>query len=1107
MNPPVSKQLVKFLLVDDLEDNLLALRALLKREGLELLQARSGPEALELLLVHDVALAILDVQMPGMDGFELAELMRGTERTRRIPIIFITAGMMDAQRRFRGYEKGAVDFLFKPIEPHILSSKAEVFYELYCQRQEVACQRDALLASATRLEAANAQLEAEIAERRRTEATLRQSEERLRLAAEAARFGTYDADLLANRLYWSPQLKAIVGVPPEAEPPPPDSTPPFIHPEDAEHVRQVIQRACEPAGNGVVEDEHRIVRPDGSVRWVQVKGQVQFAGDWTTTPAGTIHGGDRRYHRPAKARATAGGAESRSGTGRRRPSARRVPQRADRFGHSPASRIPRRGGDRGRGASSRRSHLFRTHPGHLWPGHCRRADRGPGDRQLRPGDVRGQSHHLPAHCDGRSVVRAWRELCAAHGIRAAHSTPIFGPDGMAVAALFMVSGEARPPGEWELRLADFGAHMAAIVLERQRAAASLRRSERSLAAELDAAQRLHEVSTQLIQADDIEALYARILDTAAAILHSDFASLQMLHPEAGHGGALRLLGYRGFSPEAAALWEWVTPASQSTCGEALRTGRRVLVTDVHACDFLAGTDGLRAYLQTGIRAVQTTPLFSRTGALLGMISTHWREPHEPAASELRALDVLARQAADLIERKRSEDALVHAKAVAETANAAKSQFLANMSHELRTPMNAILGMIDVALPKATDPTVQDCLRTAKGSADLLLTLLNHVLDSAKIESGKLELESAPFSLRRMLDQITRVLSVQASEKGLSFYCRIPEKTPDAVLGDRTRTQQVLLNLAGNGIKFTEHGEVEIGLHASTSDGQAHLEFFVRDTGIGIPPERLEHIFEPFAQADASMTRRFGGTGLGLSIAKNLAEMMGGTIGVESQVGKGSTFYFTVRLPLTDEPPVDFEAPAVIPSTAPGPLRILLAEDNPANQKLATYLLQDRGHVVEIACDGHEAIALAERNRYDVILMDVQMPGMGGLEATTAIRRRENSNSRVPIIAMTAHAMKGDREVCLAAGMDGYLSKPVHSQELIGLVESLACNVWPRGLNRHARRARLRTGGNAHAGSGNRVQPRPGARSVLRQRENAAGDGPILLQGSGKPVPADARRVE
>ena len=406
---------------------------------------------------------------------------------------------------------------------------------------------------------------------------------------------------------------------------------------------------------------------------------------------------------------------------------------------------------------------------------------------------------------------------------------------------------------------------------------------------------------------------------------------------------------------------------------------------------------------------------------------------DKAGSPLRAVGAKL----NVTDRKRAEESLLEAKAAAEAANVAKSQFLANMSHELRTPMNAILGMIDVALPKATDATVQDCLQTVKGSADLLLTLLDDLLDSARIESGKLELESAPFSLRRMLDQITRVLAVRASENGLCFYCRMPEEMPDAVVGDRMRLQQVLLNLAGNAIKFTEQGEVEVSVRTQSQDGDGCLEFSVRDTGIGIPPSAQERLFRSFAQADASMARRFGGTGLGLSICKSLVEMMGGRIWVESEVGKGSTFRFTVRLPLAEELPSDIDSPVAVSPVPCAQLRILLAEDNPANQKLATYVLQDRGHVVEIAGDGREAIRLTEQNRYDVILMDVQMPGMDGLEATAAIRKREDGSSRVPIIAMTAHAMRGDRERCLAAGMDGYLSKPIDAHEMIVMLESLA----------------------------------------------------------------------
>lgn len=390
---------------------------------------------------------------------------------------------------------------------------------------------------------------------------------------------------------------------------------------------------------------------------------------------------------------------------------------------------------------------------------------------------------------------------------------------------------------------------------------------------------------------------------------------------------------------------------------------------------------------------------------------------------------------DITERKQAEAELTAAKLAAEAASAAKSRFLANMSHELRTPMNAILGMIDVALPKAVNPIVRDCLQTARESADLLLTLLNDLLDTAKIESGRLELESAPFSLRQMLDHTTRVLSVRAAEKSLAFSCHVDPHVPDALLGDRVRLQQVLLNLAGNAIKFTEQGEVDIRVSALIEDGDAVLDFAVRDTGIGIPPGGLERLFMPFTQADTSTSRRFGGTGLGLYIARNLVETMGGRIWSESEAGQGSTFYFRVRLPVSDEVS-EFAPPAEIPQPAQR-LTVLLAEDNPANQKLATYVLRERGHRVDVACDGAEALKLARQNHYDAMLIDVQMPRMNGWEATAAIRRGEVGPHRVPIIAMTAHAMKEDRDRCLAAGMDGYLSKPFDAQELIRTVETLA----------------------------------------------------------------------
>ena len=398
------------------------------------------------------------------------------------------------------------------------------------------------------------------------------------------------------------------------------------------------------------------------------------------------------------------------------------------------------------------------------------------------------------------------------------------------------------------------------------------------------------------------------------------------------------------------------------------------------------------------------------------------------AIERKRLEESLRQLRDLAERRAAE---------AQAASTAKTQFLANVSHELRTPMNVILGMIKLALRQGLNSTTKDYLDTARESADTLLALLNDLLDSAKIESGKLELEAAPFRLRRILEQITRGLFVRASEKGLQFICRMPDDLPEAVVGDEVRLRQVLVNLAGNAIKFTERGEVELSVRASSlTNKEVRLEFSVRDTGIGMSPSDLERVFKPFTQADASTARRFGGTGLGLSISANLAALMDGRIWAESETGQGSTFHFTVSLPLATELPTEAEAASAASAAASTALRILLVEDNPANQKFAAYLLRDRGHVVEIAGDGRQALEMTRGNRYDAILMDVQLPGMDGLATTAAIRAGSPKESRVPIIAMTAHAMSSDRERCLAAGMDGYLAKPIDAGEMFAAIESL-----------------------------------------------------------------------
>jgi signal transduction histidine kinase/CheY-like chemotaxis protein len=629
--------------------------------------------------------------------------------------------------------------------------------------------------------------------------------------------------------------------------------------------------------------------------------------------------------------------------------------------------------------------------------------------------------------DPEGVIRQFLDA----GIRSAQSTPLVTRAGRTVGMLSTHWSESgRRMSEREVRFLDLLARQAAELIERRLTEDALRDSERRLSIELADTKLLQHLSAQLIEGHGTASLYETLIDAAVWIMRSDCASLQVVHMDHGPNGALHLIASRGFDETARQRWEWVPVDGNTTCARAMQSNARVITPDVTQCDFIAGTPTELAMLDAGIRAIQTTPLISRAGKTVGMISTHWSEPHRPSERDFRLLDILARQAADLIERTHADDALRERERQLKEADRRKDEFLATLAHELRNPLAPLRTSLELIRIAGNSPeSVEEVREEMEEQLALLVRLVDDLLDVSRITSGKVRLQRRPTELAALVARAVQANRAAIDDSRIDLRVEMPDARV-LLDSDPVRFVQVVSNVLHNAVKFTDPGgRITIAADLVSPDtGKSEVVLRVTDSGVGISQEMLPRVFDLFTQDETTAYRSQTGMGIGLALARHLIELHGGSIQAHSDgPGRGSTF--TVRVPVSQVAPA---APVSPPTVAPcAGRRVLVVDDNAAGARAMKRLVTALGGECLVAHNGEAGLAGVREFQPDIVILDIGMPGLDGYE--TCRRIREEFGSSLVVVALTGWGQERDKHRAMQAGFDVHLTKPADPMLLEGLL--------------------------------------------------------------------------